>query len=113
MLKLLSSKTKFSRYGKTPKDPPKLAKRKETEGKRALTSELLSIGLKKIKDKILERPKTQKRKRKIRNFYKVIYLKKKKKSSGMKRPYLKSTIERAKHKDSQQQWQLGSTEQQW
>ena len=96
MLKLLPSNTKFSRYGKTPKDPLKCA---ETEGQRALTSELLSIGLKKIKkikkkDKVLERPKTQKRKRKIRNFYKVICLKNKKKSSTRKRPYLKSARKR-------------------
>ena len=75
MLKLLPSNTKFSRYGKTPKDPPKRA---ETKGQRALTQ---------------KRPKTQKRKRKIRNFYKVIYLKKNK-SNGRKRPYLKCAKKR-------------------
>ena len=80
MLKPLPSNTKFSRYRKAPKDPLKRAKRKETEGQKALTSELLSIGLKKKrKSKIIERPKTQKRKRKIKNFYKVIYLKEKRK----------------------------------
>ena len=47
MLKPLPFNTKFSRYRKAPKDPLKRAKRKETEGQKALTSELLSIGLKK------------------------------------------------------------------
>ena len=34
---------KFSRWGKTPKDPPRRAKRKEIEGQAILTLELLTM----------------------------------------------------------------------
>ena len=43
MPKLLPSEMKFSRWGKTPKDPSKRAKRKEIEGQAILTSELLTM----------------------------------------------------------------------
>ena len=51
---------KFSRWGKTPKDPPRRAKRKEIEGQAILTLELLTM---KRQTKPLIKPKSEKKKK--------------------------------------------------
>ena len=73
-LKLLPLKTKFSRCGKTPKDPHKRAKRKEIEGQailtlKPLTMEKLENQGKKINPKKPQNPKTNTKEKgeKIRN----------------------------------------------
>ena len=70
----ITLKTKSSKSGKTPKDPPRRAKRKEIDGQTILTSELLTMEIQKkrkekqhklnpqkIKDKQKEKEEEKKR----------------------------------------------------
>ena len=60
MPKLFPSKTKFSTCGKTPRDPPKCAKRKEIEGQAILISKLPTMDTQKKCKKHEINTKTQK-----------------------------------------------------